>query len=263
MIDPASLRLSKSTGRSKRSAGYAAARRAAGLHGLDSGLARRAAADVVDHLADGHPERHLDETRVADLSDQREDLGAGVSGHADLGVLGGAAIDDDPDVGQGLDIVDAGRAAVDAPLDGVGGPLSRLPHEPFHRPDEGGLLAAHEGARAANDLDVEIEPRTENVGAEETELPCLAQCDHRVLDRQRILTANVDDAMGSTDRNAGDHHALEDRVWVALEQAAIHVGAGVALVTVADHVLGPVIVAGGPRELPLPPGRETGPSTAP
>ncbi len=241
---------------------YATTRRAAGLHGLDFRPGGGAAADVVDHLAEGHPERHLDQSGVANLADQREDLGAGVTGHADLGVLGGAAIDDDPDIGEGLDVVDTGRAAVNASLDRVGGSLSRLPHESFHRPDQGSLLAAHEGARAANDLDLEVEPCAENVGPDETELAGLAEGDQRVLDRQRVLAANIDDAMSSADRDAGDQHPLEDRVRVALEEAAIHVGAGIALVTVADHVLGPVIVAAGPRELPLLPGRETGSSTA-
>ena len=52
---------------------------------------------------------------------------------------------------------------------------------------------------------------------------------------------------------------------VALEKAPVHVSAGVALVTVADHILGLMTVAAGPGELPLPPGRETGatPATKP
>ena len=107
MIDPASLRLSKSTGRSKRSGRYATARRAAGLHGLDLApcpAGRRRCRVTTSPMV--IPSGNLDETRVADLSNQREDLGTGVSGHADLGVLGGAAIDDNPNVGEGLDVVD-------------------------------------------------------------------------------------------------------------------------------------------------------------
>ncbi len=137
----------------------APSRGTSGLYGLDLRLAGGAAADIVDHLSDGHAEGNLDEPGVADLADQREDLRAGVPRGADLGVLGPAAIDDHADVGEGLDVVDAGRETVDASGDGEGRSLSRLAHESFDRADEGGLLAADEGPRPANDLDVEIDSR--------------------------------------------------------------------------------------------------------
>jgi hypothetical protein len=58
------------------------------------------------------------------------------------------------------------------------------------------------------------------------------------LHRQRILGADVDDALGRAHRVSADDHALEQRMRVALDLVAVHVSAGVALVGVADDVLG-------------------------
>ncbi len=65
--------------------------------------------------------------------------------------------------------------------------------------------------------------------------------DPGMLDGQRVLAAHVDVTLAGADGTGADHHPLEDLVRVGLEEAAVHVGAGVALVGVADHVL---LVAG-------------------
>ena len=57
------------------------------------------------------------------------------------------------------------------------------------------------------------------------------------LDGERVLAAHVDVALVGADREGGDRHALEHPVRVALEDAAVHEGAGVALVGVADDEL--------------------------
>ena len=54
----------------------------------------RAAADVLDDLADGDAHRHLDQAVVADLAGQGEDLGALALLRAERGVPLGAAGDD-------------------------------------------------------------------------------------------------------------------------------------------------------------------------
>ena len=56
-------------------------------------------------------------------------------------------------------------------------------------------------------------------------------------DGQRVLAADVDVALVGADRVGGDGHALEHAVRIALEDAAVHEGAGVALVGVADDEL--------------------------
>ena len=88
----------------------AAAGRAAGLHGLDRPLGR-AAADLLDDLAEGRPHRHLDEPGVADLAGQGEDLGPLALLGADRGEPIAAPPDDRRDVGERFDVVDQCRAA--------------------------------------------------------------------------------------------------------------------------------------------------------
>ena len=73
--------------------------------------------------------------------------------------------------------------------------------------------------------------------AEEAVLLGLLDGDLEALDGERILGADVDVALLGADRVAADRHRLEDGVGVALDRRAVHVGAGVALVGVADDVL--------------------------
>ena len=82
----------------------------------------------------------------------------------------------------------------------------------------------------------------------------LANRDLEAVNGERVLRADVDEALRGADRVAGDRHRLEDRMGVALESRAVHVRARVALVGVADHVLlalGLLL-----SELPLHAGRE-------
>ena len=60
----------------------AAARRAAGLHGLDLLAVAAAFADVVDEGLERRAQRHFHQAGVVDLADQREDLGARALGAA-------------------------------------------------------------------------------------------------------------------------------------------------------------------------------------
>ncbi len=80
------------------------------------------------------------------------------------------------------------------------------------------------------------------------------------MDGQRILAADVDVALLGPDRVGGDGHPFEHAVRIALEHAAVHEGAGVALVGVADDVLalGRLLGDGGP----LQPGRIAGAAAA-
>ena len=59
----------------------------------------------------------------------------------------------------------------------------------------------------------------------------------QVLDGQRVFGADVDEALLRAHGIAGDGHAFEHAVRVAFEHGAIHEGAGIALVGVADDVL--------------------------
>ena len=92
--------------------------------------------------------------------------------------------------------------------------------------------------------------------AEQTGGAALADRLAQALDRQRVLGAAVHVAFGGADRVGGDQHALDHAERVALEHGAVHEGAGIALVGVADEVLlAARLVVGDP---PLAAGREAG-----
>ena len=77
------------------------------------------------------------------------------------------------------------------------------------------------------------------------------------LDGQRIFGAHVDVAFAGADGVGGDGHAFEHAVRVALEHAAVHEGAGIAFVGVADDVFRVVPVGLGDRA-PLQAGGKAG-----
>ena len=72
----------------------------------------------------------------------------------------------------------------------------------------------------------------------------------------RVLGADVDEALGGADGDAGDRHALDQHEGVALHQHPVGEGAAVALVGVADDVL-LVAAAVSSDGLPLDAGRES------
>ena len=80
------------------------------------------------------------------------------------------------------------------------------------------------------------------------------------LDGQRILGPDVDVSLGGADRIGRDEHPLQDGMGVALDQRAVHEGARVAFVGVADEIA--LVALRFPAGLPFPPGRETGAAAA-
>ena len=151
----------------------------------------------------------------------------------------GAAGHDGRHVGPGLDVVDVGGLAAEAALGREGrtrpGPAALA----LDGGDERGLLAAHEGAGALDDLDVEVEAAAQDVLAQEAALARLVDGALEALDRQGVLGADVDVAVAGADGVGGDDHALEHARGGRPRARAVHEGAGVALVGVADEVLLP------------------------
>ena len=177
-----------------------------------------------------------------------------------LGEPGRALRDDGRDVVPGLDVVDVRRLAPQALLGGEGRPRARAPGVALEGRDERRLLAAHEGAGALDELEVELEAAAEHVVAQDPVGAGLLDRPLQAQDGERVLGADVEDALRRAGHVAGDRHPLDERVRVALDLVAVHVGAGVALVRVADEVLlGP---RGRAQELPLVPREVAGPAAA-
>ena len=120
--------------------------------------------------------------------------------------------------------------------------------------DQGRLLAADERAGAFLDRDVEREVAAEDVLAEQAELAHGRERGAQTPDGQRVLGPDVDVAVGGADGVGGDQHPLEDGVRIALDERAVHEGAGIALVGVADEVA--LVALRLPADGPFLPGRE-------
>ena len=213
-----------------------------------------AAADVEDDLAKGRSHRNLDEARVVDLAREREHLGALRRRRADLVEPVRTIVDDDRNVGQGLDVVDDRRTPPQALHRRERRTRTRHAAEALDGLEKSSLLTADERARAEAELDVKREARTEDVVTEEAELLRLLDRNLQAVNGERILRADVDEALRRTDRVARDHHRLEDAMGVAFERRTVHVRARIAFVGVADHVLLALGLLHG--EFPLHAGRE-------
>ena len=195
------------------------------------------------------------------MAREREHLGTLVLLGAQAAPPGGAVPQDQRRIGVGLHVVDVRRFGKDAGLRGVG--RLDLGHTApvLERAEEAGLVAADVAAGAAHDLQLEVEADAQDVFAGETPLVRLLDGLLHARHRERVLVADVDVALVGLAGDAGDDHAFDDRVGVALHRVAVDEGAGVALVGVADDVLR--MAVGSAEEVPLAAGGEGGAAAAP
>ena len=234
--------------------GDAAARRPADLDGLEFAAAGDAAADAVDDLPERDAHRHFDEAGVGDLADEREDLRAFARRRPERREPGRPAADDRRDVGPGLDVVDDRRLAPEPPLGRVGRALARVGPAALDRGYESGLLARDKGPGAADNLEVEIEARPQDVFSEEPAPPGLLEGFADAGDRQRVFMADVEKPLRCADGPGADDHPLDDGVRIGFEDGPVHERARVALVAVAHDV---TRISGRPAGgVPLASGRE-------
>ncbi len=241
--------------------GDASPRRAAGLHGLDFPAVLDASADIVDDLAERDAHRHFDLAGVADFPDQGKNLRPLAVGGADLAVPLGAPGDDQGNVRPGLDIVDVGGFAPQPGLGRKRGPLPRRSTPALDRGHQGSLLAADKSARALDDLDVEMKFRAQDGFPEQAPFSCLVPGENRMANGQRSLHPDIDVAFGRSDRIGTDDQPFDDTVGIGHQDAAVHKGARVSFVGVADDISRRVDLI--PAELPFPSGRESPASPSP
>ena len=236
------------------------ARRTARLSGLELVTAADTAADIKDDFAERRTHRNFDKTGVVDLTGKSEDLSTLRSLGTDLAEPLGALVDDDGDISERFDVVNDRRAApktLDRRERRTG---LRHTAVTLDRLEKSRLFAADERAGAEAKLNVEVKVAAENLLAQKTEVASLLDGDLKALDGERIFRADVNVALRSADGKAGDRHGFENGVGIAFERGAVHVGAGVALVGVTDHVLLALGLLHG--ELPLHTGGEAGAAAA-
>ena len=198
------------------------------LHGFELPSVLDAAADLLHHLANRDAHGHFDQAAAVDLAGQGEDLGAAAGARAESGERGGAVAHDPGHAGQRLDVVDDGGLPAKAALHRIRRTQFRHAAAAFERLDERGLLAADERARAFADL----EAQAAEVAARRRLLDGRAHMPHG----QRILGADVKVALARADGVRRDGQPFEHAVRIGFEHRAIHEGAGIAFVAIADDV---------------------------
>ena len=107
----------------------------------------------------------------------------------------------------------------------------------FYALQHGGFFAAHIGARGLAHLQAEGPARAAHAGAQPARGGRQGDGFVQGGNRVRVFRTDVDHALRGARRQAGDRHALDQHVRVALHRHAVAEGAGVALVGVAHHVL--------------------------
>ena len=210
---------------------------AADLDGLELLAAADAAANIEDHFLDGGAHGNFDEAGVVHVAGEGESLGAGALLSAERAVPLQTVIDDEGDVCKGLHVIEDGGRLPQTLFDGSGGLDAGHTALTLNGGGEGAALAADESAGAGIDMDAEVEAASKDIITQQTHFLGLGNGGLETADGQRILGTDVDVSVLSAGGAACDHHALEDAVGVTLHDGAVHKGAGVTLVTVADHVL--------------------------
>ncbi len=187
------LRLSKSIGRSLHSTGRDAGhRRAAGNDGEQIvPAAAHAAGIMVDQLAQGDAHLLLDIARLVHVAGEAEQLGAGIVGAAERGEPGGAATQNVGDDGDGLDIVDGGRRAIEPDIGGEWRLEARHALLAFEAFEQRRLLAADIGAGAVMQIEIEV-PAVDVVLADQLGVIGLVDRGLQDLALADELAANID-----------------------------------------------------------------------
>ncbi len=161
----------------------------------------------------------------------------------------GTAIDNQRHVYKCFHVVDHCRLAPETRFGGKRRFLPRFADFTLGRTDQSSLFAADKSPGALADLNFKVKARTEDVLSQKPQLTGLS---HSLLDFKNssgILNTDIDYSFSRSHRVGGDHHALQHRMGVALQQAPVHKGARVSLVGIAEDIL--FISSRGTAEFPF------------
>ena len=191
---------------------------------------------------------------VLHVPGQREDAVALRLLGAEVGEPVRAVGDDRRHARDRLDVVDDGRARVQALDGGERRPVPRQAAVALERGQQRRLLAADVRARARVHDQLEVEAAAEDVLAEVARLVGLGHRELQPPDRVQHLAAHVDERVAGPDRVAGDDGALDEHVRVGHHQRDVLARARLGLVGVDREVVRLAVVLG--DEGPLHAGRE-------
>ena len=208
-----------------------------------------AAAHFVDGLSQIVAQGKLVDAGAGDVSAEVEQARAAVALDADFGILLAAHEQDGRNAGEGLGVVDDRRPAPESDdgrkrrTDAGNAALA------FERLHEGGLFADLVGSGAAMPIDLEIVAGAEDVLAADAARIGVGDSLLHDLQQVAVLAADIDVGGVRADGDGGDHGAFDDGVGIVLEDEAVLAGSGLALIAVAEYVLGLGALLGDERPL--------------
>src|SRR5262245_44551000 len=234
-------------------------RRAAGNDGEQVvAAAEHAAGMLVQELVQRDAHRFLDRARLVHVAGNAEQLRAGVVGPPDAGEPGRAPAQDIGHHRDRLDVVDRGRAAVEADIGGERRFQAGLTLLAFEAFEQRRLLAADIGAGAV--MHDDIEGKTVDVVlADEAGLVGLVHRRLQALALADEFAADVDVAGVGIHGEAGEQAALDQEVRTVPHDLAVLAGAGLGFIGVDHEVVRPAVGLLG-HERPFQAGREPGPA---
>ena len=101
---------------------------------------------------------------------------------------------------------------------------------------ESASLAAYEGSCALADMDIEIKAGIQDVCSQKAALSGLVDGHGQTFHGQWVFRPDINISLMSLGGDAGDDHALQDPMRIALHHGAVHERARIALISVADYV---------------------------
>src|SRR5208337_2038491 len=141
-------------------------------------------------------------------------------------------------VGQRLDVIDNCRAFVESHDSREGGLDAWVPSQSFERIQERCFLATLIGARTRVGVKVKIKTRSQDVLSQPSACIGLFQGTINDVHQIAVFSPDVDIALVGADSKAGDDHPFDQLVGIVFEQWPVLAGSRLALVGVADNVLG-------------------------
>ena len=220
-----------------------------------------ASADLVDDVLQVYAHGEFEHAAALYITADREEFGAGAVLRAELPEPFCAVINDGGDVCQRFHVVQHGGLPEESLDAGERRAEARLAAFSLDGFKERCLFAAHIGAGAGTELDLEVVAASHHILSEISKpLRVLTGCLH---DGENIgvLCPEVNVSHVGAHGLSADRHAFKDRTGVGGEEDTVLVGARLALIGVADDVAHRIL--GGTRELHFPPGGEPRTAAAP
>ncbi len=159
------------------------------------------------------------------MAREAEQLGAGIVRAAKRGEPGGAAPQDGGHDGDGLDIVDGGRRAIEPDIGGEWRLQPRLALLAFEAFEQGRLLAADISPCPVNEIKLEV-PAIDVVLADQLGVIGLVDGGLQDLALGDELAANIDVGDMGAHGEAGQERALDQELRIVTHDVAVFAGAG-------------------------------------